>query len=163
MTIIRVSLVGMTLDSVTKSNLAKRLIEEFATVEVGRFSEPIAAGFTLQLEEVGADNLWMGLKPAVQSHPSGKAVVISAQVMAGPWNAAMKEELFARLDAAVREILKIPKTDSDSNIWMTVTEISGDSFSVGGKVVSIAQLSPFFTADRQKRIGEYVKKSLQSD
>jgi hypothetical protein len=37
MTIMRVSVVGMTLDSATKSNLAKRLIEEFATVEVGRF------------------------------------------------------------------------------------------------------------------------------
>ncbi|MBI5582783.1 MAG: hypothetical protein HY892_03070, partial [Deltaproteobacteria bacterium] len=96
MTIMRVSVVGMTLDSATKSNLAKRLIEEFATVEVGRFSEQIAAGFTLQLEELAADSLWMGLKPAIQSHPSGKAVVISAQVMAGPWNAAMKTELFAR-------------------------------------------------------------------
>jgi hypothetical protein len=64
--------------------LAKHLIEEFAMVEVGRFSDQIAGGFTFQLEELAPGNLWMGLKSAVESHPSGKAVVISAQVMAGP-------------------------------------------------------------------------------
>ena len=94
----------------------------------------------------------------MKTHPSGKAVVITAQVMAGPWNAAMKEELFARLDKAVREILEIPRSDSDFNVWITITEIPEGSFSVAGNVISIGLLSPVFTPDRQQRIQEYLKK-----
>ena len=157
MTIMRVSIAGITLQPAIKANLAKRLIEAFATVEVGQFSEAIAAGFTLQLEEVETDSLWMGLKPAIETHPSAKAVVIDARVMAGPWNAAMKEELFASLDTVVREVLEIPTSDPGTNIWITLSEIPKDSFCVGGKVVSISQLSPFFTSDRQQRISEYLK------
>jgi len=93
---------------------------------------------------------------AVNTHPSAIAVIITAQVMAGPWNEAMKKELFVNLDAAVREILEIQDSDNKSNVWMTITEIPKDSFGVGGKVVSIAQLSRFFSQDRQERIIEYL-------
>lgn len=153
----RVSVAGMKLNSAIKANLAERLIIEFASVEVGRFSEQIAAGFTVQIEEIASDSLWIGLKPAVETHKSGKAVVITAQVMAGSWNAAMKEELFARLDVAAREVLEIPKSKSGSNVWITVTEIEEGSFGVGGKPVSIAQLIPYFTFDRQQRIIKYLE------
>jgi len=37
MTIMKASVVGKTLDSNTKSNLAKRLVGEFTTLDVGRF------------------------------------------------------------------------------------------------------------------------------
>jgi len=157
MTIMRVGVAGMNLNSAIKANLATRLVTEFASVEVGQFSEQIAAGFTVQIEEIASDNLWIGLKPAVETHKSGKAVVITAQVMAGPWNAAMKEELFARLDAAVREILEIPKSKNGSNVWITVTEIEEGSFGVGGKPIPIMQLAPFFTSDRQQRIIKYLE------
>lgn len=157
MTIMRVSVAGMKLDSTIKTNLAKRLITAFASVEVGQFSEPIAAGFTVQIDEIAPDSLWMGLKPAVETHTSAKAVVITAQVMAGPWNATMKKELFARLDAGVREVLEIPQSDYASNIWITVTEIAEGSFGVGGKQVSIKRLAPIFTSDRQQRIIKYLE------
>jgi phenylpyruvate tautomerase PptA (4-oxalocrotonate tautomerase family) len=157
MTIMRVGMAGVKLDTTSKGNLVKRLIEEFAAVEVGQYSEPIAAGYTVQMEEIEPDNLWMGLKPAVETHPAAKAVVITAYVMAGPWNAVMKKELFSRLDGVIRDVLAIPRGDSSANVWITVTEIPGDSFCVGGKVVSIAKLSPLFTPDRQQRINEYLK------
>jgi phenylpyruvate tautomerase PptA (4-oxalocrotonate tautomerase family) len=157
MTIIRAGVAGMRLDPPVKANLAKRLITEFAGVEVGHFSEPVAAGFTVQIDEIAPDSLWIGLKPAVEIHKSGKAVIISAQVMAGPWNAAMKEELFARLDAGVREVLEIPPGGSGFNVWITITEIEEGSFGVGGKPVSIARLAPFFTSDRQQRITKYLE------
>lgn len=157
MTIMRVSVAGMKLDSEIKANLARRLVEEFAWVEVGRFSEEIAAGFIVQIEEIAPDSLWIGLKPAVETHKSGKAVVITAQVMTGPWNASMKEKLFARLDSAAREVLEIPKSKSGSNVWITVTEIEEGSFGVGGKPVSIALIAPYFTFDRQQRILKYLE------
>ena len=56
MTIMRVSVTGIKLQSEIKADLVRRLIEEFATVEVGQFSEAIAAGFTVQLEELEAGN-----------------------------------------------------------------------------------------------------------
>ena len=46
MTIMRVSVTGIKLQPEIKADLAKRLIEEFANVEVGQFSDAIAAGFT---------------------------------------------------------------------------------------------------------------------
>jgi len=152
----RVSVAGVKLTPTIKSNLAKRLIKEFSKVEVGRFSEIIASGFMAQIEEVDADSLWLGSNMAVNTHPSAIAVIITAQVMAGPWNEAMKKELFVNLDVAVREILEIQDSDNKSNVWMTITEIPKDSFGVGGKVVSIAQLSRFFSQDRQERIIEYL-------
>ena len=156
MTIMRVSVAGVKVTPEMKSTLAKRLIKEFATVEVGSFSEIIASGFMAQIEEVDADSLWLGLNQAVDTHPSAISVIIAAKVMAGPWNEAMKKELFAKLDTAVREILEIPESSNKSNIWMTITEIPKDSFGVGGEVVSIAQLSPFFSEDRQERIKDYL-------
>ena len=156
MTIMRVSVTGIKLQPEIKADLARRLIEEFATVEVGQFSEAIAAGFTVQLEELEPENLWMGLQPAGKAHPSGKFIVITAQVMAGPWNLEMKKEVISRLDRAVREILEIPSKNAGTNIWVTIVEIPNGSFGVGGKVVSISELSPFFTEDRQKRIREYL-------
>ena len=156
MTIMRVSVTGIKLQPEIKADLARRLIEEFATVEVGQFSEAIAAGFTVQLEELEPENLWMGLHPAGKAHPSGKFIVITAQVMAGPWNLEMKKEVISRLDHAVREILEIPSKNPGTNIWVTIVEIPNGSFGVGGKVVSISELSPFFTEDRQKRIHEYL-------
>jgi hypothetical protein len=101
MTIMRVGMAGVKLDTTSKGNLVRRLIEEFAAVEVGQYSEPIAMGYTVQMEEIEPDNLWMGLKPAVETHPIAKAVVITAQDMAGPWNAAMKKALFSRLDGVI--------------------------------------------------------------
>lgn len=157
MTIMRVGVAGMKLDSKIKTNLAKRLITEFASVEVGQFSEQIVTGFTVLIEEMAPDSLWIGLRPAVETHKSGKTVIITAQVMAGPWNAAMKEELLVRLDEAVREILEIPKSKNGSNVWITVTEIEEGSFGVGGKPVPIMQLAPFFTSDRQQRIIKYLE------
>lgn len=153
----RVGVAGMKLNSEIKTTLAKQLIEAAAWVEVGKFSEQIAAGFTVQIEEVAPDSLWMGLKPLAETHRSGKAVVIQTQVMAGPWNAAMREKLFFRLDAVVREVLEIPKSKSGSDVWITVTEIEDGSFGVGGKPVSIAQLASFFTFDRQQRIIKHLE------
>ena len=156
MTIIRVSVAGMKLSSKIKANLAERLITEFASVEVGRFSEQIAAGFTVHIEEIASDSLWIGLKSVVETHKSGIAVVITAQVMAGPLNAAMKEELFARVGVAVGEVLEIPKSKGGSNVWITVTEIEEGSCGVDGKAVSIEQLIPFFTVERQQRIIQHL-------
>ena len=156
MTIMRVSVAGIKLTPAIKSTLAKRLIKEFAKVEVGNFSEIVASGFMAQIEEVDADSLWLGLNPAVNTHPSAIAVIITAQVMAGPWNEGMKKELFVKLDAAVREVLEIPDCGNNSNVWMTITEIPKESFGVGGEVVSIAQLSSFFSEDRQERINDYL-------
>jgi phenylpyruvate tautomerase PptA (4-oxalocrotonate tautomerase family) len=155
MTIMRVSTAGIELQPDTRANLAKRLIKEFATVEVGYFSETIAAGFTVLIEDIETDNVWMGLFP-VHIHPSGKAVVITAQVMAGPWTNEMKKAIVSNLDKAVREVLEIESTGAGTNVWITITEIPEGSFGVNGRVVSIADLSQFFSKDRQQRISDYL-------
>ena len=156
MTIMRVSLVGTSLTDPQKEAMANRLIEAFALVEVGHAAPEVRNGFLVQFERLGRTDLWMGERPMADASPSGKAAVISVHVMAGPWNPEMKSELFASIEAIVRDVADIPKEGAGSNLWMTFVEVPEGSWGVGGRPVSIESLSPVFAEDRQQRIKNHL-------
>jgi len=156
MTMMRVGLSGFELTRDQKRALTRRLIDAFCAVEVGQDVEAARVGFMVRYESVSVDDLWVGDQPMVEAGPSGRAAVIQAQVMAGPWNDEMKAELFDRLEAAVREIGEMPKEGAGSDFWMTFVEIPEGGWGLGGRAVSIAKLAPVFTEDRQARIRSYL-------
>ena len=156
MTIMRVGIAGAELSRERKQELARRLIDAFCAVEVGDDVEAARVGFMVRFESLAADDVWVGDRPMIEAGPSGRAAVVQAQVMAGPWNAEMKAELFARLEEAVREVVDMPKRGAGSDFWMTFVEVPEGGWGLGGRVVSIADLAPIFTEDRQGRIGAYL-------
>lgn len=156
MTIMRVSLSGTKLSDSDKSLMVDRLIGAFASIEVGHDSSEIRNGFVVQFEELAAVDSWMGTRPMAASNPSGRSAVIACQVMAGPWNSEMKQELIARLDEIVRDVADIPRNGSGSDVWITFVEVPEGAWGVGGRAVSIGRLAPVFEADRQERIAAYL-------
>jgi phenylpyruvate tautomerase PptA (4-oxalocrotonate tautomerase family) len=52
MTIMRVTLAGTDLTAEQKADLARRLIDAFAQIEVGRSTPQVRAGFVVQIEQV---------------------------------------------------------------------------------------------------------------
>jgi phenylpyruvate tautomerase PptA (4-oxalocrotonate tautomerase family) len=165
MTILRVSLAGPPLTGAEKQALAERLIASFADVEVGRDSPQIRTGFVVHFESVDPGDLFMGDRPMVETGSSGRAAVITTQVMAGPWNDAMKAELFARVEEAVREVARMPRSENGADLWMTFVEVPEGGWGLGGRPVPIGQLAPVFTDDRQERIRAYLadRESAQDD
>jgi phenylpyruvate tautomerase PptA (4-oxalocrotonate tautomerase family) len=156
MTIMRVGLAGPRLSPESKRELTRRLIDEFCAVEVGAPLDAARVGFMVRYEEMAVDDLWVGDRPMVEAGASGRAAVIQAQVMAGPWTAEMKGELFARLEAAVRDVAEMPKRGAGSDFWMTFIEVPEGGWGLGGRAVSIGDLAPVFTEDRQARIRAYL-------
>lgn len=156
MTIMRVSLVGTSLTDLQKETMANRLIEAFATIEVGHAAPAVRNGFLVQFEQLDRTDLWMGERPMVDASNSGKAAVVSARVMAGPWNPEMKSELFAKIEAVVREVADMPKEGTGTNFWMTFVEVPEGAWGVGGRPVSIESLAPVFAEDRQQRIKNHL-------
>ena len=57
----------------------------------------------------------------------------------------MKRELFARLEAAVRDVAEMPKRGAGSDFWMTFVEVPEGGWGLGGRAVSIGELAPVFT------------------
>jgi hypothetical protein len=156
MTILRVGIAGVELSPDAKRELTKCLIDAFCTVEVGRNVEAARVGFMVRYEALAIDDVWVGDRPMVEAGPSGRAAVIQAQVMAGPWNASMKADLFTRLEAAVRKALEMPKQGPGSDFWMTFVEVPEGAWGLGGRAVSIGELAPIFREDRQARIQSYL-------
>ncbi len=152
----RVTLAGTSLSADEKETLANRLIEAFAEVEVGRDSPEIRNGFGVHLDEVGTQDLWMGQRPMVEGGNSGKAALVNAQVMAGPWNPEMKQELMERLDEIVRDVAGIPRSGAGADVWITFVEVPEGAWGLGGRPVSIARIAPVFLEDRQQRIRAYL-------
>ena len=157
MTIMRVSLVGSALSDDEKGTLATRLIDAFAEVEVGAASEAVRSGFLVHFEELAKADLWNGARPMADVGPSGKAAVVTTQVMAGPWTDAMKAALFESIEAIVREATGMEKRGAGGDFWMTIVEVPEGAWGVGGRPVSIGQLAPLFADDRQERIRRYLE------
>ncbi|MEM7413517.1 MAG: hypothetical protein AAF430_25015 [Myxococcota bacterium] len=157
MTIMRVSLVGASLDAERKQQLASRLIAAFARVEVGQDSPAAHAGFLVHFEEVAPEDLYMGAQRMADAGGSGRAAVVTTQVMAGPWTDAMKAQLFGDLESVIREEVDMPRSGSGADFWMTITEVPEGAWGYGGKPVSIASLAPVFSEDRQARIHRYLE------
>jgi phenylpyruvate tautomerase PptA (4-oxalocrotonate tautomerase family) len=155
-TIMRVSLAGAPLEADQKRELAERLIGAFAEVEVGRDSPQIREGFVVHFEALAASDLWMGGRPMIEAGSSGRAAIVTTQVMAGPWNDAMKAALFARIEQAVRDVAQMPRAGSGADLWMTFVEVPEGSWGLGGRPVSIERLAPVFSDDRQARIRAYL-------
>lgn len=156
MTIMRVAVAGAELSGASKQELTRRLIDAFCAVEVGRDVAAARVGFMVRYEALAIDDLWVGDRPMVEAGSSGRAAVIQAQVMAGPWIPEMKAELFERLERAVREVLDMPKQGPGSDFWMTFVEVPEGAWGLGGRAVSITDLAPIFSEDRQARIRAYV-------
>ncbi len=156
MTIMRVSLVGASLTSEKKQHLAGRLISAFSLVEVGQDAPAAHAGFLVHFEDVAPDDLYMGGQPMADAGDSGRAAVVTAQVMAGPWTDEMKAQLFRDIEGVIREEIDMPRNEPGADFWMTITEVPEGAWGYGGKPVSIASLAPVFTEDRQERIRGYL-------
>lgn len=156
MTIMRVGVAGVALSTDSKRELTRRLIDAFCRVEVGEPVDAARVGFMVRYEALDVDDLWVGDRPMVEAGPSGRAAVIQAQVMAGPWTREMKSDLFARLEEAVREVAEMPKRGAGSDFWMTFVEVPEGGWGLGGRAVSIADLAPIFDEDRQARIRSYL-------
>jgi len=156
MTVLRVTLAGTDLSAPRKQELARRLIDAFAEIEVGRSSPEIRAGFVVHIEQVPPGDLWMGDRPMVESGAAGRVAIVSARVMAGPWSRAMKSQLFARLEAIVREVAEMPVQGAGADFWMTIVEVPESAWGLGGRPVSIGSLAPVFSEDRQARIRAYL-------
>ncbi len=156
MTIMRVSLVGTELSDADKQALAQRMIGAFAEVEVGHDAPAVRAGFLVHFENVAPGDLIMGDRPMVEGGTSGKAALVTTQVMAGPWTPGMKAEIFRRIEAIVREAAGIPRSGAGADFWMTIVEVPEGGWGFGGEPVSIGKLAPVFAEDRQKRIQRYL-------
>jgi len=156
MTAINLAMAGKPLTSANKSELADRITEAFAHVEVGNDAPQIRGGFMIKFEHLEEDDLWIGTETALHQSPSNRAALITIRVMAGPWNNEMKAELFERIESVLREVAEMPKEGKGSDIWMTFLEVPEGSWGLGGRAVSIAALAPVFTSDRQTRIRTYL-------
>ena len=156
MTVMRVTLAGARLSAEQKASLADRLIGAFADVEVGRDAAAIRRGFVVHFEHVDAGDLWNGSRPMVEAGASGRAALVSTQVMSGPWNRAMKQELFARIEEILRDVADMPREGDGGDIWMTFVEVPEGGWGVGGQPFSIERLAPVFAGDRQRRIRQYL-------
>lgn len=132
-------------------------MDAFAEVEAGSTSAGIRQGFVVHFDEVGAGDVFMGDAPMVEAGESGRAVIVDARVMAGPWNDDMKAELFEELEAILRDAAEMPKTGAGADIWMTIVEVPEGAWGLGGRPVSIERLAPIFSEDRQDRIRDYLK------
>lgn len=163
MTIMQLSLVGTKLSAARKAELVDRLMGEFATVEVGE-DKPIArSGFVVDIDEREPGDVFMGNVPMADAGSSGRAAILKAQVMAGPWTDAMKAELHERLERVVRELAEMPREGRGSEFWMTIVEVEEGGWSVGGKTVSIGDIAPVFEQDRQQRIAKYLASRHEDD
>ena len=100
-----------------------------------------------------------GARPMADATESGKAAVVSAQGMAGPWNAAMKSELFVKIEEVVRRIGEMPRKGAGADFWMTIVEVPEGAWGLGGRAVSIETLAPVFAEDRRQRIEEHLAAS----
>ncbi len=156
MTIMRVALIGVELTPDRKAELARRLIAAFCEVEVGRDVSAAHGGFVVQIDEVRPGNVFMGDAPMTAASAVGRAAIVTAQVMSGPWSDEMKSSLFERLETVVREVAEIPRQGAGADVWMTIVEIPEGGFALGGRPVSIARLAPVFSEDRQDRIRAYL-------
>ena len=92
------------------------------------------------------------------SDATGKAALITTQVMAGPWNPEMKRDLFAKLEEVVRDVAEMPRQGNGGDVWMTVVEVPEGAWGLGGAPVSIERLAPVFADDRKQRIREYLER-----
>ncbi|MDG2027762.1 MAG: hypothetical protein P8J50_11680 [Acidimicrobiales bacterium] len=163
MTITRVSLVGFTLTGDEKQALAADLIARFSEVEVGNTDPAAHVGFLVQFESLAADDAYVGPAPMVDSGDGSRAVVVTTQVMAGPWNDEMKTDVFAYLQREIRRHCDMPETGSGGDLWMTITETPEGAWGYGGQPVSIDALAPLFPADRQARIAAYLAERSAAD
>jgi len=157
MTTIRISTTGEPLTSEQKAHLADRVTEAFAQVEVGNDSPRIRRGFLVQFESLADDDLWLGRDQASVLSPSNRAALVTVRVMAGPWNAAMKADLFDRIEKILREVAEMPRGDDGSDIWMTFVEVPEGGWGLGGRAVAISSIAPVFSKDRQERIRTYLE------
>ena len=156
MTIMHLTLIGTKLTQTQKAQLADRLMGDFATVEVGEDSPLARTGFVVDIDEREPGDVFMGDAPMTAAGPSGRAAILKAQVMAGPWNDAMKAELHQRLEAIMRDVADMPKAGRGAEFWMTIVEVEEGGWSLGGKPVSIADIAPVFVEDRKARIKDYL-------
>jgi len=156
MTILRVTLAGVVLEAEQKAALARRLIENFAEVEVGHAAPAVRNGFVVQIQHAAVDDVFMGDAPMAGAGPASRCALVSAHVMAGPWNDAMKAELFERIDRVVREAAGMPREGAGSDVWITFVEVPEGGWGVGGRPVSIARLAAVFDEERQARIRSYL-------
>jgi len=163
MTMIRVDLVGVELTRDQKAECTDRLTRAWAGVEVGEDSALARTGFMVLYRHFAPDDVWVGTKRMVDAGPSGKAAVVTVQVMAGPWTDPMKAELFASTEAVVRDVAGIERADSGWDFWMTIDEVPDGGWSIGGRAVSIGDIAAIFTEDRQRRIAAYLEEKSRSD
>jgi phenylpyruvate tautomerase PptA (4-oxalocrotonate tautomerase family) len=152
----RVSLIGAPLSAERKQRLSSKLIDAFADVEVGRNAPEIRSGFLVIFENVEPEDVWMGDRRMADASEATRAAVVSAHVMSGPWNDAMKADLFGRIEKALREEYEMPRPPGGADFWMTFVEVSEGGWGVGGEPVSIGRLAPVFSEDRQQRIRSYL-------
>src|SRR6185503_17663614 len=75
MTIMRVALIGATLAPEQKAELSRRLISAFCEVEVGLDVELAHPGFVVHIEEVAADNVFVGDTPMTAASSVGRAAI----------------------------------------------------------------------------------------
>ena len=156
MTIMRVSLVGASLSADQKQDLAGRLISTFAKVEVGQENPAVHGGFLVHFDRAEPHDVYVGGASMVEAGESGRAALVTAQVMAGPWTPEMKARLFQDIEEVVRDAADMPRNDPGADFWMTIVEVPEGGWGYGGKPVSIGSLAPAFAADRQERIREYL-------
>ena len=157
MTIMHVTLTGTTLDAKRKQRLASRLIDAFARIEVGQSTPAVRAGFVVRIDEVEPENLWMGDAKMSDASPAGRAAIVNARVMGGPWSDAMKAELFVEIEDAVRDVAEMRRAANGTDFWMTIVEVPDGGWGLGGKPVSIGKLAPAFEEERQQRIEKYLR------
>ena len=157
MTTMHVVLLGTSLSAAERQTLAGRLTSAFAAVEVGQDVPAAHAGFLVRFEELAAEDVYVGGAPMVEAGPSGRAVLVTTRVMAGPWTNEMKAQLFHDLEEVLREALDMPRAEPGADFWMTIVEVPEGAWGYGGKPVSIATLAPVFTDDRKERIGAYLE------
>ena len=156
MTTINIAYSGAPLAPSQKSELVSRVTEAFVMEEVGRDSPAIRRGFMTSFTHLGDDDLWLGEQRACDVHRGHRCIQLTVRVMAGPWNAAMKSALFAKVEDILREVADMPRQGTGDDIWMTFVEVPEGAWGLGGRPVSISQIAPVFDEDRRARISAYL-------
>jgi len=156
MTAINVNLAGDLLTPDEKARIAERMTEAFAQVEVGNDSPMIRGGFMVHFEGAGADDLYVGGRPIASAGRENRSALVTIRVMAGPWNAAMKQQLSARLDAVLREEAGLVQSEAGGHVWTTIVEVPDGGWGVNGAGVTIAQFEPVFAEEQKRRISKYL-------
>ena len=144
MTTINIAYSGAPLAPSQKSELVSRVTEAFVMEEVGRDSPAIRRGFMTSFTHLG------------DVHRAHRCIQLTVRVMAGPWNAAMKSALFAKVEDILREVADMPRQGTGDDIWMTFVEVPEGAWGLGGRPVSISQIAPVFDEDRRARISAYL-------